>query len=116
MIASIDMAGVKYTIDDITKEYAILKIGGLDRYLPRHARKSVTADIKLKLVKSDNGDNYEAEATLNVPDRVLTAKDSTSSMLAAIDIVEAKLLAQLHKYKDARIMHITHRRLFSRDK
>lgn len=114
MIASIDMAGVKYTIDEPTKQYVMRKIGRLDRYLPKHARKSVTADVKLKRVNQGPGNKYEAEIMLNVPDRVLTAKDSTVTMLAAIDIVEAKLLAQLRKYKQVTILHVGRRRLFSR--
>jgi len=116
MIASIDMAGVKYTIDDTTKKYVMRKIGRLDRYLPRHARKSVTADVKLKLVNRDHGNKYEAEIILNVPEKTLTAKDSTVNMLAAVDIVEAKLLAQLRKYKESSITHIGKRRLFRRAK
>jgi len=116
MIASIDMAGVKYTIDDTTKKYVLRKIGRLDRYLPRHARKSVTADVKLKLVNRDHGNKYEAEIILNVPEKTLTAKDSTVNMLAAVDIVEAKLLAQLRKYKESSITHIGKRRLFRRAK
>ena len=106
MIASIDMAGVKYTIDDTTKKYVLRKIGRLDRYLPRHARKSVTADVKLKLVNRDHGNKYEAEIILNVPDKHLTAKDSTLNMYAAIDIVEHKLASQLKKYKDQHIGHV----------
>ncbi|MBH1980265.1 hypothetical protein I8H89_01970, partial [Candidatus Saccharibacteria bacterium] len=42
----------------------------------------------------------EAEILLFVPDKVLAAKDSTVNVLAAVDIVEAKLQAQLAKYKE----------------
>lgn len=116
MIASIDMAGVKYTIDDTTKKYVLRKIGRLDRYLPKHARDSVTADVKLKQVNRDHGNKYEAEVIINVPNQRLTAKDSTVNMLAAVDIVEAKLLSQLKKYKQATMLHVGRRRLFSRGK
>src|SRR3982750_179511 len=116
MIASIDMAGVKYTIDDTTKKYVMRKIGRLDRYLPKHARKSVTADVTLKQVNRDHGNKYEAEVVLNVPDKRLTAKDSTVNMLAAVDIVEAKIAAQLHKYKEATIPHVGRRGVLGRFK
>jgi len=116
MIASIDIAGVKYNVDDTTMKYVLRKIGRLDRYLPAHARKSATADVKLKLVNRDHGNKYEAEVILNIPDKTLTAKDSTVNMLAAVDIVEAKLLAQVRKYKQATMAHVGHRRLFSRRK
>ena len=106
MIESIVITGIKYDVDETTKKYITKKIGRLDRFLPRHARKSVTAEVKIKEVNKDHGNKYEAEVTINVPDKHLTAKDSTLNVLAAIDIVEAKLVTQLRKYKDARVSHI----------
>ena len=116
MITSIDITGIKYEVDDTTKKYVNKKIGRLDRYLPRHARDSVTAEVKLKQVNRDHGNKYEVEVILNVPDKVITAKDSTLNMLAAVDIVEAKLVTQLHKYKDATIGHVGRRAVLSRFK
>lgn len=106
MIQSIVISGVKYTPDERTKKYVQKKVGRLDRFLPRHARKSATAEVKLKQVNRDHGNKYEAEIVLNVPDKQLTAKDSTLNMIAAIDIVEHKLAMQLKKYKDQHIGHI----------
>ncbi|HEY1085169.1 MAG TPA: ribosome-associated translation inhibitor RaiA [Candidatus Saccharimonadales bacterium] len=105
MIQSIAISGVKFTPDEQTKKYVTKKIGRLDRFLPRHARKSAHAEVILKEVNRDHGNKYEAEIILNVPDKKLTAKDSTVNMLAAVDIVEAKLTNQLRKYKD---MHVSH--------
>ena len=116
MITSIDITGIKYEVDDTTKKYVNKKIGRLDRYLPRHARDSVTAEVKLKQVNRDHGNKYEVEVILNVPDKVITAKESTLNMLAAVDIVEAKLVTQLHKYKDATIGHVGRRGVLSRFK
>lgn len=116
MISSIDITGVKYEVDETTRKYVLKKIGRLDRYLPKHARKSVTADVKLKEVGRDHGNKYEAEIILNVPDKRLTAKDSTVNMLAAVDIVEAKLVAQLRKYKEMHIPHVGRRGVLSRFK
>ncbi len=116
MINSITITGVKFDLDETTKKYVIKKIGRLDRYLPRHARKSASADVLLKEVNRDHGNKYEAEVTLNVPDRQLTAKDTTVNVLAALDIVEAKLAAQLHKYKDTNIAHIGRRGVLARFK
>jgi putative sigma-54 modulation protein len=116
MITAIEITGIKYSLDDTTKKYVNKKIGRLDRYLPKHARASVSADIKLKEVNRDHGNKYEAEVTLNVPDKVITAKDSTVNMLAAIDIVEAKILAQLRKYKQSTIIHVGNRKILSRFK
>lgn len=116
MIASIDITGIKYDIDVTTRKYVLKKIGRLDRYLPRHARKSASADVRLRMGSGKNGNKYEVEVTLNVPDKTLTAKDSTVNMLAAIDIVESKLVAQLHRYKTASVPHIGKRGVLSRFK
>ncbi|MCD8561800.1 ribosome-associated translation inhibitor RaiA [Candidatus Saccharibacteria bacterium] len=99
MIASIDITGIHYEVDARTKKYARRKIGSLDRYVPKRARESVTADVKLSQIDKDYGNKYQAEAILHVPGKTLVAKDSTLNMMAAIDLVEAKLLAQLRKYK-----------------
>jgi len=116
MIQSIDIQGLKYELDDTTRKYVTKKVGRLDRYLPRHARKSVTADVKLTQIDKPNGNKYQAEIILNVPDKTLTAKDSTMNMLAAVDVVEAKIVAQLHKYKEMTIPHVGRRGVLSRFK
>ena len=116
MINSIEITGIKYDLDETTRRYVNKKIGRLDRYLPRHARGSVSADIKLKEVNKDHGNKYEAEIVINVPDKVITAKDSTVNMLAAIDIVEAKIVAQLRKYKQTALAHVGRRGVMSRFK
>lgn len=99
MIASIDITGIKYDVNERTKKYIVSKVGKLDKYVPMHARKSMAADVKLREVNRDHGNKYEVEVILQVPEKVITAKDSTLNMLAAVDIVEAKLIAQLRKYK-----------------
>jgi putative sigma-54 modulation protein len=116
MIAAIDITGIKYDVDETTRKYVLRKIGRLDRYLPRHARKSVTVDVRLRQIDADHGNKYEAEIVLNVPDKRLTARDSTVNMLAAVDIVEAKIVAQLHKYKEATIPHVGRRGVLDRFK
>ena len=116
MIKSIEITWIKYDLDETTKKYVNKKIGRLYRYLPRHARKSVTAEVKLRQVNRDHGNKYEVEVVLSVPDKMLTATDSTGNMLAAVDIVEAKIVAQLRKYKQATIAHVGRRGVMSRFK
>jgi putative sigma-54 modulation protein len=116
MIAAIDITGIKYDVDETTRKYVLRKIGRLDRYLPRHARKSVTADVRLRQIDADHGNKYEVDIVLNVPDKRLTARDSTVNMLAAVDIVEAKIVAQLHKYKETSLPHVGRRGVLSRFK
>jgi len=116
MIEAIKITGVKFDVDETTRKYVMKKIGRLDRYLPKHARKSVTAEVCLKQVNRDHGNKYEAEVLLHVPDKQLTAKDSTVNVLAAIDIFEAKIVTQLHKYKEMTVPHVGKRGVLSRFK
>ena len=116
MISSIEITGVQFDVDPTTRKYVMKKIGRLDRYLPRHARKSVTAAVKLREVNHDHGNKYEAEVILNLPEKTLTAKDYTLNVLAAVDIVEAKIVTQLHKYKETSVPHLGSRGALSRFK
>lgn len=116
MITPIQITGIAYEVDDKTRKYVIKRIGNLDRYLPRHARKSVSAEVKLAQVDHDYGNKYEVEVNLNVPNKLMIAKDSTSNILAAVDIVERKLQSQLREYKQSTIAHIGRRGILSRFK
>lgn len=117
MIANVAITGVgTYTPDDSTKKYVQKKVGSLDRLVPRHARKSMHAEVKLAEINQSHGNKYEVEVVLHVPDRVLTAKDSTMNILAATDIVEAKIANQLRKYKQELIPHVGKRKLLGRFK
>lgn len=116
MINQISITGIKYNVDDSTKKYVIKKISRLDRYIPRHARKTARAEVILREVNKAHGNKYEAEVIIDVPGKLVTAKDSTVNMLAALDIVEAKLAAQLHKYKSETKSHKAHRRVLARFK
>lgn len=117
MITHVDITGVSgYTLDESTKKYVRKKIGSLDRLAPRHARKSIRAEVKIAEVNRDNGNKYEVEVILVVPDKTITAKDSTMNVLAAVDIVEAKLATQLRKYKQDMLPHVGRRKLLGRFK
>lgn len=105
MINHIDITGVRYTPDEQTKRYVRKKIGGLDRYLSRHTRKSTYITVNLKEVNRANGNKYECDVIIKLPEKTITAKDSTLNMLAAVDIVAEKLSVQLKKYHDTRKDH-----------
>ena len=117
MITNVEITGVgNYKPDEPTKKYVRKKCGALDRRLPRHARKSVWAEVKLAEVNRDKGNKYEVEVFLHIPDKILNAKDSTMNILAATDIVEEKISTQLRKYKETRLPHVGRRRLLARFK
>lgn len=117
MIEHIDITGVgSYVPDDSTKKYVRKKIGSLDRLAPRHARKTIKAEVKLSEVNKDHGNKYQVDALIHMPNKTLTAKDTTLNILAAIDIVETKLATQLRKYKAEHLPHVGKRKLLDRFK
>lgn len=99
MIERLEITGKHVDISEDLKKYVIKKISKLDRYVPKHARESVHAEIKLIQAKSSDKKQYTCEVILHLPKEIVTAKDSTLNMFAAVDIVERKLKAQLLKYK-----------------
>jgi putative sigma-54 modulation protein len=84
---------------DISR-YINKKIGGLDKYLPRHARKSAHAEVKVREEKVKDKKVCMCEVVLHLPHDTLTAKESTMNMFAAVDIVEEKIKIQAKKYKE----------------
>ena len=98
MITQIDITGIHYEAKDEIKKYVRKKIGKLDRFVPRHARKSIKAEVVLQELKTKS-DRNQCEVILHLPEQILTAKDSTVNMFAAVDIVEKKMKNQLNKYK-----------------
>jgi putative sigma-54 modulation protein len=100
MIEIVDITGIKYEVDKATKKYIIKKINQLSNYLPRQVRRNARASAKLKQINQSRGEKYEVEITLSLPHKTLIAKESTNNILAAIDIVEAKIYSQVRRYKD----------------
>ncbi|MBI3494403.1 ribosome-associated translation inhibitor RaiA [Candidatus Saccharibacteria bacterium] len=105
MIKNIKLTGIKVELDEKTKKYVTKKIGSIDRYLPKHARKSASAEVTVRQSNKGQGDKYETEVIIKIPDHKLVAKDSTVNILASIDIVEAKIIAQARKYREKHINH-----------
>jgi ribosomal subunit interface protein len=99
MIERLEITGKHVELSDDLKKYVIKKISKLDRYIPKHARESVHAEIKLMHTKSSDKKQYTCEVIMHLPKEIVTAKDSTLNMFAAVDIVERKLKVQLLKYK-----------------
>ena len=59
MIEQLTITGVRVDLDTATKKYVARKIARLDRYLPKHARKSVSAEVVLKQINKSHGNKYE---------------------------------------------------------
>ncbi len=110
MIKKFELSATGMDLDADIKKYVNRKIGRLDKYITRHARKSAHAEVKLRQEKNKKNDKFFAEVILNLPGETLTAKESTLNVYAAIDIVEAKLRSQLRKYNDKAKSHRTDRK------
>lgn len=100
MIKKLEITGIHTDTTEDIKKYVTKKIAKLDSYMPRHARKSAHADVKLKEAKAKDKKQATCEVILYVPGETITAKETALNMYAAIDIVEQKLRVQLKRYKD----------------
>ena len=101
MIKKLDISATgDLELSEDLKKYVQKKIGRLDRFLSRHARKTAHADVKLRGHTAKKNNKFTAEVVLHLPNETLTAKESTMNIFAGVDIVEAKIQNQLRKYKD----------------
>ncbi len=116
MIQKLEVRGVHMHVDAKLYAYAAKKIGKLDAYISRHARQSVHAEVILKEEILKTKKNCICEVVLHLPQEIITTKESTINMYAAIDIVEAKLKNQLKKYKGMHDNPHLHQRLLRRFK
>ncbi|MBR3332294.1 ribosome-associated translation inhibitor RaiA [Candidatus Saccharibacteria bacterium] len=100
MIDKIEMTGNDYELSDSFKKYAEKKIGRLDRYLPRGYKKDVVARMVVAEIGKNKGEKYEITVAMDIPGgKVIAAKDECSNVFAGVDLVEAKLIGQIRRYK-----------------
>jgi putative sigma-54 modulation protein len=114
MIQRLEISGVHAEVGEDLKKYVARKIGKLDRFIARHARESVHAVVKLKEGKAKDKNERTCEVILHLPGEIITVKETTINMFAAIDIVETKLRNQLKKYKELHASPRLHQRLLSK--
>ncbi len=116
MIKKLEITGVHTDIDLKIKKYVANSVNKLERYIPRHARKSVHVEVTLTENKKQKNNQCTAEFVMYLPKDVLTAKESTINMFAAVDIVETKLHNQIKRYKEKHADPKFFRKLASRFK
>ena len=114
MIKKFEVSAQHTELTPELKKYVARKIGRLDRYLSRHVRESVHAEVKLKESKAKDKKQFTCGVVLHLPHGVLDASETTINMFAAVDIVETKLKIQLKKYKDTHTNAKFHRRVVAR--
>jgi putative sigma-54 modulation protein len=116
MIQKLEIAGVHLEVGPVLRKYVLKKIGSLDKYIPRHARGSVHAEVKLKQHKAKNKESFTCEVILRLPHETLTLRETALTLFAAIDTVEDKLKTKLHKYKELHASPKLRQQLFARFK
>lgn len=112
----IHLSGVHSNLTKKEKDYVSKKIGNLDKYIPKDARESATAEIKIKEKKSKDKQTFECEVILKLPKATLTAHNKASSALSAIDLVEENIKNQIKKYKETHDKSRLHRRVIAKFK
>jgi putative sigma-54 modulation protein len=99
-VIKLHISGRNFELSDKIMVYVNDKIGALDKYLPRQ-RREASGTVMLELDGSGREDNqFVCEVILKVPGAVIQSKEATLNMYAAVDIVEAKIKAQILKYKE----------------
>ena len=107
MIEKIEITGSNYKPTESFKKYAEKRIGKLDRYLPKGNKKDVVAKIVVTEVDRAHGNKYEISAAMEIPGgKVIAAKDESSNVFAGVDIIEAKLMGQIRRYKLEKNPHL----------
>ncbi len=100
MIEKIEITGNGFKVEEGFRKYAMKRIGKLDRYLPRGAKKDVVAKVVVAETGKSKGDKYEISASMELTGgKVIAAKDECSNIFAGVDLVEAKLTGQIRRYK-----------------
>ena len=95
----LEIVGRHFDVDDKVREYLSEKIASLDKYAPREHRDFTGQVILEEDASGREGNRFVCEVNLEPDGTTLHAKEGTVNIYAAIDICEAKLKAQLAKYK-----------------
>ena len=99
---SIEISGTNYKLSDQEQDYIDRKCRKLVNHMPMHSRRSAFVSAKISLLTQPGDDKYQCDVVLTLPDKTLVASETTTSVAAAIDIVERKLQGQIRKYKTER--------------
>jgi putative sigma-54 modulation protein len=110
-----DITGRRFDYDDKMVSYIEDKLGGLDKYLPRGVRQAAYLEVVLIDDPSGREDNrYVCDSLLSLPGGNLQSSEGAVNMYASIDIVAAKLRAQLRTYKAKHTSEPRRSRMLSR--
>ena len=100
MIEKIEVNGKGYKVEEPFRKYVVKRLGKLDRYLPRGSKKDVVVKLVVSEIGKNKSDKYEISVAMDIPGgKVIAARDECSNVFAGVDLLEAKLLGQIRRYK-----------------
>ena len=100
MIEKIEINGNGYKVEEPFRKYVEKRIGKLDRYLPRGSKKDVVCKVAVTEIGKGKTEKYEISVAMDIPGgKVIAARDECSNVFAGVDLVEAKLMGQIRRYK-----------------
>jgi ribosomal subunit interface protein len=100
MIEKIEINSKGYKVEEPLRKYVGKRLGKLDRYLPRQAKKNVILKVGVSEIGKGKTDKYEITAAMETTGgKVMAARDECSNVFAGVDLVEAKLTGQIRRYK-----------------
>ena len=100
MIDKIDITGNGYKVEESFKKYVQKRIGKLDRYLPRGSKKDIVAKVVVSEIGKGKSEKHEISVAMELHGgKVLAARDECTNVFAGVDLVEAKLMGQIRRYK-----------------
>jgi putative sigma-54 modulation protein len=98
-LVRLQVKGKNVDVTDSLKDYALQKLGKLDKHLNEAAR----LELELHVERNPSiSQNQVAEATIWTKGPVLRARESSTDMKASIDLLVEKLERQARRYRDKR--------------
>jgi len=98
-LVRLQVKGKNVDVTDSLKDYALQKLGKLDKHLNDAAR----LELELHVERNPSiSQNQVAEATIWTNGPVLRARESSTDMKASIDLLVEKLERQARRYRDKR--------------
>ena len=100
MIEKIEISGNDFKVEEPLKKYVEKRIGKLDKYLPKGTKKDAICKVVVSEIGKNKGEKYEISVAMELTHgKVLSARDECSNVFAGVDLVEAKLMGQIRRYK-----------------
>ena len=100
MIEKIEISGNGYKVEEPFRRYIEKRLGKLDKYLPRHNKKDVICKVVVSEIGKGKTTKYEISAAMEITGgKVIAARDECSNVFAGADLLEAKLMGQIRRYK-----------------